>query len=141
MAASLPCLASCSASLAGAGSFCASILHPGLVIWLAGRLLPMRAQELDRLDRIEPGIIHPVMRTAEVGDVVRIVIAGMMVQMRDHQRRRQLQSTDDATPKGVILSSDLSCLSLLANEQTRGIGLQKSMLLFLRTFDAELRQE
>src|ERR1700730_9061085 len=47
------------------------------------RLLPALPHQLDRLDRIEISIKHPMVSPAKVSDVVGIVVPGIVVEVSD----------------------------------------------------------
>jgi len=83
----LPCPG---AQFASAGGLRASILHAGLVRGDALGLLPMRSQQPNSLDRIKAGVIHPMVRLAHERQIVGIVVAGVVIKMRDREARRKL---------------------------------------------------
>ena len=47
------------------------------------RFLPALAHQLDRLDRVKVGVIHPMMRPTEPRQIIGIVVRGIAIQVRD----------------------------------------------------------
>jgi hypothetical protein len=61
----------------------------------------MGPEQFNRFDRIESRVEHPVVRLTEPHEVVGVVVGGILIQMRNRQARRNLQTADDATAIGV----------------------------------------
>ena len=69
-------------ALASERGFFPRILHADAVIGLAAGPLPMVTQGLHGVHRVESRIVHPMMCLAEIGEIVRVIVRGIVVEMR-----------------------------------------------------------
>lgn len=84
--------------------------------------LPVLLQEPDRLHWIETCIVHPVMRLAEPREVVRLVVRGIVVEMRDGQAGLDLQTADSTALERVMLVGDTTGLRLISALRNLGVS-------------------
>jgi hypothetical protein len=94
--------------------------HAGSVIGNSLGLLPMRTEQLYCLDRVKPRIVHPMMRPTEIGEVVGIVVAAVLIEVGDHQTGLNLQAADDAAPEFIGGGGYASSFALPARQDRQG---------------------
>ena len=61
----------------------------------------MRLEQADRLNGVQPGVIHPVVGGTEPSQIVSRVVTGVVIEMGNLKAGSDLQAANGAAPKGV----------------------------------------
>jgi hypothetical protein len=103
--------------LPGSSGFGAGILHARFMRRLALSALPVRPEKSDGLDRIQPAIVHPMVRLAHECEVIGIVVAALVVEMRNGHASRNLQPADNAAADRIRCRRNPPRFALPAHKQ------------------------